>query len=569
MRILTLILFSSLIFFKPTHQAYADDALSILENLNKTESDLSSISLENQNSIENIDINVKNFNRLILIFNNFKQYDIRFSEGLVGKVKKRDTLSGEEIYLLRRLITTYYKINQKILDFARQYDPGEFKMSSTFVDIDKNIPKIKANLIWLAGHLIVLDHLETMHTIFYQTDDNFRRIVKSALLDNGVDETESKTLNDLVKVNKYTVGIGESKKFAQQINLVRAIHSELDNFFKTDLEMVNLLQEINNNKTAQEMARGKTKFHEGTFTFIDSIYKVFNRTVGWFSKIFGNWAGSVRTRHGHLYKNEQALRSAKENLKPMDIILDKSAFALTDKFIPGYFGHSAIYLGTKKQLEEIGMWAHPDILPYQAEIESGNVILEAVRKGVHLTSIENFMNIDELSIIRKKDGLDNKELLFDKINRGLTQIGKNYDFNFDISTLDSIVCSELIYIVFGNVHWPTQYRLGRPTISPDNIAEIIFQKNTKFILQNSIVAKNNQTLRNSDVSTIAENLDYELRAANGTPVQVADDLSNSYWKKLTKCHLVVTNEQYDSSLQTTERVCQTSYIEYNYEENID
>lgn len=572
MRILTFILFTSLVFLNPVYKAYAADTNSILENLNTTEADLSSIGLVTKNPIENIDINIKNFNRLIVTFNNFKQYDVKFSEALVNKIKKHDTLSGEEIYFLRRLITTYYEINQKFLDFARLYDLGGFKMSSSFAKIDKNIPEIKAHLIWLSGHLLVLDHLETMHTIFYETDDNFRRIVKSALVDNGAEEADSKTLNDLIKTNKYTVEIGESKKFAQQIILFRSIYIDLNKFFIADLEMVKLLQEIYNNKTAEDITRGKTKFHEVTFTFVDSIYKVFNKTVGWFSKIFGNWAGSIHTRHGHLFKNAEALKTAVASLKPMDIMLDKSTFVLTDKLIPGYFGHVAIYLGTRKQLEDIGMWTHPDILPYQKDIESGKVILEAVRKGVQLNTLENFMNIDELLIIRKQDGLENRDLLFDKINRGLTQIGKNYDFNFDVSTLDTIVCSELIYIVFGNVHWPTQYRLGRPTISPDNIAEIIFQKNTKFSVQSFILAKKNeQTVSHAKVSILADNLDYELRGVSGDPIpaQSADEPSNSYWKKFTKCHSVVTNEQYDSSMQITQRVCQTSYVEYSYEENND
>lgn len=566
-KILAILLFSVLVYLNPQVKTYAADSSTILENLNNTEDQLSSIVLESQNSLENIDINLKSFNQLIVIFNNFKQYDIKFAEYLANKVKQHDTLSGEEIYFLRRLITTYYKINQKFLDFSQLYDLGGFKMASAFAELDKNIPNIKAHLIWLAGHLLVLDHLEVMHTIFYETDNKFRRIVKSALLDNGEDETDSKTLNDLIKINKYTVDIGESKKFSQQINLVRLINSDLNNFFATDLDAMSLLQEIDSNQTAQDIARGKAKFHESTFTFVDTIYNIVNKTIGWFSKIFGNWAGSIHSRHGHLYNNTEAINMAEANLKPMDIILDKSPFVLTDKFIPGYFGHVAIYLGTKQQLEEIGMWNHPDILPYQQEIESGKIILEAVREGVHLNTLENFMNIDQLLIIRKSEVLDNKELLFDKINRGLTQIGKNYDFNFDISTLDTIVCSELIYIVFGNVHWSTEYRFGRPTITPDNIAEIIFQKNTKFNTQVYILSTDDKTITNAGPQIVAENLDYELRTSTGLPIQDKDDASNSYWKKITKCHSVMTvNNHRDSSIQATKRVCETSYNEYNYEE---
>ncbi len=44
-------------------------------------------------------------------------------------------------------------------------------------------------------------------------------------------------------------------------------------------------------------------------------------------------------------------------------------------------------------------------------------------------------------------------------------IGEEYYFNFDISTHDKMVCSELIYIGF-----------GKPTITPDHLTEILLQK---------------------------------------------------------------------------------------------
>ena len=70
--------------------------------------------------------------------------------------------------------------------------------------------------------------------------------------------------------------------------------------------------------------------------------------------------------------------------------------------------------------------------------------------------------------------------------RTLDQLGKDYDFNFDVNTLDKIVCSELIYHAFGRINWPVKYVLGRPTISPDNLAEVAYYENgpISFILGN-------------------------------------------------------------------------------------
>ncbi|MCM8528789.1 MAG: hypothetical protein NE327_19860, partial [Lentisphaeraceae bacterium] len=54
--------------------------------------------------------------------------------------------------------------------------------------------------------------------------------------------------------------------------------------------------------------------------------------------------------------------------------------------------------------------------------------------------------------------------------RSFRQLGKEYDFNFDVETIDKIVCSELVYQVFTDIKWPTEKALGRHTISPDNVA---------------------------------------------------------------------------------------------------
>jgi len=97
--------------------------------------------------------------------------------------------------------------------------------------------------------------------------------------------------------------------------------------------------------------------------------------------------------------------------------------------------------------------------------------------------------------MRKKDVLENSSTLIDQITRGMDQIGKAYDFNFDISTLDKIVCSELIYIMYGNTIWPTQYRLGRPTITPDDVAEILFYKNSKYQMIEFLVSKEQNVVK--------------------------------------------------------------------------
>lgn len=543
-----------------------------LDPIERADRDADRIQIKDKSPLSDIDENLENFNQLLDIFDQFKKVDLNYTKSLLAKIKNQETLSGLELFVLRKTITVYYRINRKILDFAKVYDFGGFTMTHSISNEDSNIRLVKAHLIWLTGHLLVLDHLEEMHHILYESDGLFRRIVKSALIDkvNDQEDGQSKTLNDILKMNKYAVDIGESIKFSQQINLVRSISEDLKQMVKENGDAISLINIMLTNNTAKEISRGKKDFGLKHFTVIDTIISVANKITGWLSKVFGNLAGSINWRKGFFYKNEEISLKMRTLLRPMDILIEKSPFTLTDKFIPGHFGHVAIYLGTKEQLESIGMWDHPQIIKYQEEISRGHVILEAVRSGVKLSSLEEFLNIDEISIIRKKDILEDSSVLIEQITRGIDQIGKAYDFNFDISTLDKIVCSELVYIMYGNTIWPTHYRLGRPTITPDDVAEIMFYKNTKYQLIDYLVSKEQNIIKKVGLENIAYDLDYELRRVSGEPIENDTVGDTSYWKKQTKCYRVVDNQSNNGpdseSNSNGHRSCNVTYKEFMYEE---
>ena len=95
----------------------------------------------------------------------------------------------------------------------------------------------------------------------------------------------------------------------------------------------------------------------------------------------------------------------------------------------------------------------------------------------------------------------------------MLQIGKDYDFNFDVETLDKIVCSELIYLVFGNVVWPTKYQLMRNTISPDNVGEILYFLKSKFELKTYFNAEKNKALNHMSKFDLAPKLGFSEDAS--------------------------------------------------------
>ncbi len=201
------------------------------------------------------------------------------------------------------------------------------------------------------------------------------------------------------------------------------------------------------------------------------------------SKFFGNSVGLVESRKGKLYGNEKIKKEIQEVLQPLDIILEKTPFRLTDKLIPGHFGHVAIWVGNPKELKEKGLWEHEVVIPYHNQIspdgseesKDGYQIVEALREGVKLSSLEEFMNIDDIAILRPKFGDNVSEKEKESLLLAFRQLGKEYDFNFDVNTTEKIVCSELAYVCFPQIDWPTEKTAGRHTISPDNVANLCWK----------------------------------------------------------------------------------------------
>ena len=186
------------------------------------------------------------------------------------------------------------------------------------------------------------------------------------------------------------------------------------------------------------------------------------------SMLFGNAVGLVESRRGKLDERPEVAARVRSALRAGDILLEKTPFRLTDSFIPGHWGHVAIWAGTPEELRELGIWEHPVVRKHHREIETGRGVVEALRSGVKMTPLQQFMNIDDLAVLREPamPATQRAEVIL----HALRQVGKGYDFNFDVVSTDRIVCSELVYHTYSHQQWPTARYLGRATISPDNVA---------------------------------------------------------------------------------------------------
>ncbi|GHU29921.1 hypothetical protein AGMMS50256_15790 [Betaproteobacteria bacterium] len=209
----------------------------------------------------------------------------------------------------------------------------------------------------------------------------------------------------------------------------------------------------------------------GTLT-TDSVAHLGEESFNFSSQLFGNTMGLVETRRGKLDQRPDVRADLEQALRAGDILLEKTPFRLTDNFIPGHWGHAAVWVGSKTELQALGIWDHPLVKARQAEIEAGKGVVEALRSGVKMNTPAHFLNVDDVAVLRldRPEALDRKARV-EIILQTLRQVDKPYDFNFDVESSGRMFCSKLVYHSYARVNWPTSRMLGRFTISPDDIAQ--------------------------------------------------------------------------------------------------
>ena len=229
---------------------------------------------------------------------------------------------------------------------------------------------------------------------------------------------------------------------------------------------------LSNNKNIKKSKKYFRKLidKKSTFNAEVNFNNFLNNIFSTLSNGVSNFMGIFASRKGKLYNNEDFISNSLLLLQPLDVVLEKTPFRLTDKFIPGYWGHAAIYTGDEMQLKELGVWENPFVVKYHEEIRQGKFIVEALRRKVTCNTLKNFSNIDDyvqLRLIKELSSAKKREMMV----RVFAQIGKKYDFGYNIESSKKIICSELHYITFDEIAFNTDRFFGINTITVDHIAE--------------------------------------------------------------------------------------------------
>ena len=164
----------------------------------------------------------------------------------------------------------------------------------------------------------------------------------------------------------------------------------------------------------------------------------------------------------------------RELLRPGDVLIVRKEHALTNYFLPGYWPHAALYLGRCDELAAAGFGDHEHVRPHwehllACDAEEPSRVHEAMKDGVRVRSLVSPFGSDAITVLRPQLEL---EEIYTAMARGMLHTGKSYDFDFDFTRADRLVCTEVVYRTYEGVRdmrFDLTRRAGRMTLSAEDL----------------------------------------------------------------------------------------------------
>ena len=200
-------------------------------------------------------------------------------------------------------------------------------------------------------------------------------------------------------------------------------------------------------------AYAKARVHERAHHVYEKIvHSGVGQAIYAIQSCVSRWVGQLSTQPSHQPALPEAIKSELLGLlQPGDVLVTRKDHSLTNYFLPGYWPHAALYIG------------------------NGNVI-EALADGVRLRSVDSPFAVDAIAAIRPSlDAAQVDEALL----RAHTHIGKPYDFDFDFTRADRMVCTEVVYRSYegiGEVQFELTRRAARQNLSAEDLLNLARQQ---------------------------------------------------------------------------------------------
>jgi hypothetical protein len=197
----------------------------------------------------------------------------------------------------------------------------------------------------------------------------------------------------------------------------------------------------------------------------------------------------IRTAKRDYLITPEILGPYRARLEPGDILVQRRNWHMTNIGIPGFWPHTALYVGTSAEFEayfgELGFQPletikalYPDAFQSLEKTDDDgfpNCVIEAIRPGVVFQSLETSAKCDYLGVVRPNLSKAEK---FKALLAAFSHAGKPYDLNFDFTTDNELVCSELVYKAFkpsGKLPFKPEIINGRLLLPPNRMVEQVIE----------------------------------------------------------------------------------------------
>ena len=198
--------------------------------------------------------------------------------------------------------------------------------------------------------------------------------------------------------------------------------------------------------------------------------------------VISTWIGDFKIREPRLGRpliTDAHLQRLAEILQPGDIILERRNWYLSNAFLPGFWPHGAVYVGSADDLQHLGVTDDKYVRKcwgdYIQKDPGGHphVIVEAVSEGVVFSSLEHSIGeADAVAVLRPKVNDEDRALA---VTRAFSFVGREYDFEFDFETPSKLVCTEVVYRAWGGnsgpIKFPLERIMGRTTMPAINLVK--------------------------------------------------------------------------------------------------
>ena len=193
----------------------------------------------------------------------------------------------------------------------------------------------------------------------------------------------------------------------------------------------------------------------------------------------------IRTAKRDYLITPEILAVHQPKLEPGDILIQRRNWHMTNIGIPGFWPHVALYVGTPEELHdyfgepgfqplEIIQTRYPKVFQALEKSDDDGFpirVIEAIRPGVVFQSLETSAHCDYLGVIRPNLKKTEK---FKALLGAFSHWGKPYDLNFDFTTDNALVCSELVFKAYkagGSLPLKPEVISGRRLLPPNLLAE--------------------------------------------------------------------------------------------------